>query len=1072
MNLVLILTAFAGDIDFARHIRPLLADRCYACHGPDAGQRQADLRLDEAKSATRQLESGHTAVVPGESKNSELVRRINSTDPDLQMPPAGSGKVLSREERQLLERWIQEGAEYPKHWSFTPPTRPDVPEVPAEYAGANPIDRFVIRRILDSGLRPSPPAGRATLARRASLDLRGIPPALAELDVFLNDESTRAWPRYIDGLLKSPHYGERMAQDWLDLARYGDTNGYHADSDRTMWLYRDYVIDSFNDNKPFDQFVMENMAGDLLPGVTDQTRVASGFNRCNTFNEEGGADPDEFYVAYAIDRANTTGQVFLGLTIGCAQCHDHKYDPISQKDYYRLFAYFNSVAGEVGAGGPSGYHNRELPPLLRVPTREQQAELDGIPGQINELDAQVQAALETWKAPDDGQWQLVNKWVTQLRGPAMPTRPELPSLVVWLDAGDLNGNGRPDSEEEFQPEAGVTVWKDRSGNGHHAEAVAAPDYVPDALGGLPAVRFNGSGHHMRTKTGGKQLAEDFTLVCVFRSVVDGNNQMLVMWGEEANGKRRSLWRMTDSQFSFNGYNRDVPGKIRVEQKPHIGVIARSAGDGEVQLFVDGEPGGVGKPELVGYENDRITLGCNNGNGEFAGAEFSEILIFDRRLSEQEHQQLGQYLGSRYNLATKYQAAPPEILRLASLPVKDRTAENSEQLSQYYGRHVDPQTSAKVRDLEEQLADLRQRERAIRDAIPSTLVMVEKKQRTPAYVLIRGDFQHRGEEVSPGIPAVFGSVPDGTPQNRLGLARWLTSPGNPLVARVAVNRIWRQMFGSGLVRTTGDFGTQGELPSHPQLLDWLAVEFIESGWDIQHIQRLILTSSTWQQSSVNRGQAEEVDPDNRLLSRAPRFRLSAETIRDVALSASGLLNPRVGGPSVKPFQPEGFYSDKIGRAWAMSSGEDRYRRGIYTYWRRTTLYPAFQIFDAPSREFCTVSRPRTNTPLQALVLMNDAGYVEAAVALARETRTSESELSARIQFAFRRVTSRNANRQELELLSQVIREQQQHFQDHPNAAAEFVGGKISPDNQADLIDLAAWSTLASVILNLDESITRE
>ncbi|HAD59832.1 MAG TPA: hypothetical protein DCG12_11360, partial [Planctomycetaceae bacterium] len=322
MNLILILTAFAGDIDFARHIRPLLADRCYACHGPDAGQRQADLRLDEAKSATRQLESGHTAVVPGEPKSSELVRRINSTDPDLQMPPAGSGKVLSREERQLLERWIQEGAEYPKHWSFTPPTRPDVPEVPAEYAGANPIDRFVIRRILDSGLRPSPPAGRATLARRASLDLRGIPPALAELDVFLNDESTRAWPRYIDGLLKSPHYGERMAQDWLDLARYGDTNGYHADSDRTMWLYRDYVIDSFNDNKPFDQFVMENMAGDLLPGVTDQTRVASGFNRCNTFNEEGGADPDEFYVAYAIDRANTTGQVFLGLTIGCAQCHD------------------------------------------------------------------------------------------------------------------------------------------------------------------------------------------------------------------------------------------------------------------------------------------------------------------------------------------------------------------------------------------------------------------------------------------------------------------------------------------------------------------------------------------------------------------------------------------------------------------------------------------------------------------------------------------------------------------------------------------------------------------------------
>ena len=725
-------------IDFARQIRPILAAKCLACHGPDEKARKGGLRLDIRKSATKELESGEVAVAPGKPRESELVRRINTPDASERMPPKKSKKTLSDAEKELLARWIAEGAKYKIHWAFSAPVRATAPAIKKRNWPLGDIDKFVLARLEAEKIEPSPAADRVTLIRRLSFDLRGLPPAVSEVDEFLADKSPQAYERLVDKLLKSPHFGEKLAQDWLDLARYGDSNGYHNDSHRDMWLYRDWVIHAFITNMPYDRFVIEQIAGDLLPGATAAQKIASGFNRNNTFNEEGGADPDEFYVSYAVDRANTTGQTFLGLTVGCAQCHDHKYDPISQREYYRFYAFFNSIKGEVGAGGENGYHNKPLPPLLKA------------------------------------------------RSP--------------LAAGN------------------------------------------------PAA------------------------------------------GREA----------------------------------------------------------------------------------------------------------------------------------------------------------------------------------------TTMVMKQMKQRKPAFFLVRGDFQQRGEQLQPGVPAVFPPLPSDKPRNRLGLAHWLVRRDHPLVSRVRVNHLWKLLFGTGLVRTAGDFGTQGELPSHPKLLDWLAIEFIESGWDTKVLLKKIVMSATYRQASTVKGRVVASDPYNRLLSRAPRFRLSAEEIRDVALATSGLLKRSPGGPSVRPYQPANFYADKIGKRWNQSKNDDLYRRGLYTYWQRTAPYPSFIIFDAPSREICMVRRPRTNTPLQALVTMNDPVFVEAARVLGEHVvREGGKSTSDRMLYVFRRVLSRRPSQREIDALSRIVARQRDVYAKNPESAKQLIAtGQHPVEKNLDPVEVAAWTNVASVLLNLDEAITRE
>ncbi|MBB07987.1 MAG: hypothetical protein CMN03_06955 [Roseibacillus sp.] len=1076
---LLLLPAAAVESSFSREIQPLLAEHCYACHGPDAKTRESGLRFDLREVATSELKSGARAITPGNLEESELIHRIFSNDPDEMMPPPDFRKRLSDEGKAKLSNWVKAGANYEQHWAFIPFRKPAVPTVKNGDWSRNPIDNFILSRLEEQDMKPSPETDRSNLVRRISLDLRGLPPTIEELRRFGNRPgatpspegdkgslfSAQEYSLLLETMIDSPHYGERMAQDWLDLARYGDTNGYHSDSVRDMWLYRDYVIESFNRNKPFDRFIVENMAGDLLPDADDTTRVASGFNRCVTFNEEGGADPDEFYVTYAVDRANTTGQVFLGLTVGCAQCHDHKYDPISQKEYYQLYAFFNSVDGEIGAGGRSGYHNKPLPPLLKVSTGSHQKKRKELTSRLETSTTELRNARERLEFTDpSGKLSpALEHWITSLALPESGTLPVRNGLQLHLDAGSFDAPG-----------GFVKEWPDLSGNKRTALATGQPKQFGRALNGHPAIRLDGKKDFLRTKSGAENLEGDFTMVLVLQFTEMANHQMALMWGDESQGKRRAFWKTDKNKLSFNGYGADMVGNADLKRAvPVVAIITQQGPDNDTRFRLNGKDGGGGGVSLSGFQNKAITIGANNAGAEKTAADFAEILVYDRALDANEQAAVGFYLGTKYEIDGDWNPAPAEIMALAARPRKEHTEDEQKKLFSYFINYVHPESRDLFRNLESKVADARKKLEEANKNLPSTMVMVEMKKRKPAHVLMRGDFRQPGEAVEPDVPAIFPRLPDNQPRNRLGLAYWLTDPGHPLVARVMVNRLWKQLFGTGLVKTLGDFGTQGERPSHPELLDWLAADFVEHGWDIKRLQRLILSSATYRQSSVDRQRYQDRDPGNRFLSRSPRFRLSAEEIRDSALSISGLLNETLGGPSVFPYQPANYLSS-IGKGWKESDGDALYRRGLYTFWRRTMLYPTFQIFDAPSREFCSVNRPRTNTPLQALVTLNDPTFVEAARVFGQRilAEGGNNDLD-RLTFAFTLATSRPPQEDEMQILSTTLAEQREEFRGHPDRAGQLISnGKSPPGKDTDPIELAAWTAMGNILLNLDETITRE
>ena len=806
----------AESPDYLRDVRPILAEYCFQCHGPDGGKRQGGLRLDRRDGAMEQLESGQTAIRPGSASESELVQRIDATDSDVLMPPPETKKQLNATQKQLLRQWIEGGAPYSEHWAYVPPVRPSFPTATAPASAStsgkgkipgwtrNAIDWFVLAKLEAADLRPAPEADRTTLIRRLSFDLNGLPPTVEEVDTFLNDDSPDAYERLVDRLLASPHYGEKMAQDWLDLARFGDSSGYQDDGDRPNSPYRDYVIDAFNDNMPFDQFTIENLAGDLLPNATLMQKVASGFNRLHRHNEEGGSDPDEFQVVYAVDRTNTTATTWMGLTFGCAQCHDHKYDPISQREFYQLYAFFNSLKGEVVISKSAS------PPQIRVPPPQ---------------DQQALAQLST-----------------------------------------------------------------------------------------------------------------------------------------------------------------------------------------------------------------------------------EIAERERQLAE-----------------------------------------------------IHPER----RTFEAQLVELRARRESLEKSAPLALVWAEMETPRPSRILTRGDYQSPGEVVERNVPAIFPPLNSvgshfrqssqtsgtGSPEkdsrlrlapDRLALARWLVSGEHPLTARVAVNRLWKQCFGAGLVRTPEDFGVRGEPPTHPELLDWLAVEYgsvsqqpgqVSQAWDTKRLLRLIVSSAAYRQSSFFSPQLRDLDPDNRWLARGARFRLSAEEIHDAVLAASGLLTRRIGGRSVYPYQPDHFYRDKEDDPgewkWPVETGSELYRRGLYTFLRRTTPYPPYQMFDAPSRGECTVARSRTNTPLQAIVTMNDPAFVEAARVFGELIAMQAGNNDERLEFAYRSVLSRLPSVREQEVVHQLFKSARSRYERDPQTAVTAIShGKAPRSSDVDAVDVAAWTAVATALLNLDEAITRE
>ena len=1071
-------TGTEKPVDFNRDIRPILSDSCFMCHGPEEKSRQGNLRLDNKENVFAER-SGYRIIVPGNSATSRLYQKVSSKDDASRMPPAYSGKSLTPRQIDLLRRWIDEGAKWQSHWAFDPPKRPPVPEVKDKSWPKNAIDYFTLARLEAQGLKPSEEADKATLLRRVSLDLTGLPPTPAEVDSFVADHSADAYEKRVDQLLQSPHYGERMAMPWLDLARYADTHGFHIDSLREMWPWRDWVINAFNRNMRFDEFTIEQLAGDLLPNATREQRIASGFNRNNMINFEGGAIPEEYHVEYVVDRVSTTATTWLGLTMGCARCHDHKFDPIKQKEFYRFYAFFNTVPER----GLDGYEGNAVP-VLPLPTPEQQQQMD-------DLNKKITATLAT--LPEAEVLALRNDW-QKTRLATLPEPPsnglashyafdgDLADTVSHRDGklvhGDVTyGDGPIGKTAEFRGETELSLGQAGGFDQHEPFAIGAWMSVYDTKNVAVFQKREASEHWTGYEIGLDDLAYTGIRQLNYRIFV----RLAASWPENAVEVRTKNRVLLDGSHHLL-VNYDGSGK--------------AAG---LKLFVDGKPleTETAKDGLRG--NFRTSAPLEIGNKSIGGlfkGQVTDLRIYTRRLTETEVENLAVHWPARVLLTrlagipakeieTLQPDKPPEEADIGELE-KAETKEEKEtriekrdqgRVSEYFLKHDAPE---KYRQAYAQLVELRKERDKLEKSITTTMVMGEMSKPRDTFVLGRGQYENKGEKVTPGVPAFLPPMPEDLPRNRLGLAKWILDPSNPLTSRVAVNQYWQQYFGIGIVKTAEDFGSQGEQPSHPELLDWLATEFVRTGWDIKAMQRLIVTSATYRQSSQASRELIERDPENRLLARGPRFRLPAEVVRDNALAISGLLNDKIGGPSVYPYQPEGLWEEMAfgqgfsGQTYKPSSGPDLYRRGMYTVWKRTVPPPSLTIFDAPDREKCTARRGVTNTPLQALALLNDPTYVEAARALAqRALRTGGKSDRDRIDFAFKLATARTPDQQERAVLLDSLQEFRTSYRQNQAQASKLLSiGESKTDPHLDAREVAAWTTLASMILNLDETITAE
>lgn len=1030
--------AWAKPVDFNREVRPVLSDHCYACHGPDEQKRKGGLRLDRQEDAFRELKSGQRALVAGDTNRSTLVQRILTTEADDLMPPAKHGKPLSAAQIQLLVRWVAEGAKWQEHWSFVAPQRPGLPAVKDRRWGRNELDRFVVARLEQEGLKPNAEADRPTLLRRVTLDLTGLPPTPEEVDAFVADRSRDAYEKVVERLLQSPHYGERMAQNWLDLARFADTSGYHFDGVRFMWLWRDWVIRAFNYNKPYDAFTVEQLAGDLLPDPTTDQRLATGFVRNNMTNDEGGADPDEYLNKYVVDRVNTLGAVWLGLTVGCTECHDHKYDPISTKEYYRLYAFFHNVPEK----GLDRIRTDNPPPRLPVPTPEQAMK-------FVEADFRLKDAEKTLQDRINELGETQEKWerVTNERPPAPPSEAALVKRLRLDGAVDDGGSFSGAERAEFV-DARFGRALQLSGKVHADFGQAIGFDRTNAFAISAWVKWQSDGAVLSKMESGPGFRGLDLLVGDRRLQV----HLISTWPDNAL-KVRTREQFPQGQWLHVVVSHDGSGK--------------AAG---VRLFVNGRSREVEvekdqlKDSIVTTEPLRI--GSRKHEAFLTGA-VDDVRFYSRALSAEDAKVL----------------ALEGYLPVIAKSRGQRTEEERNDLARFYKENH----AVDYLRAEAGLAEARRRKDAFYAEIPSSLIMEEMQPGRDTFVLIRGDFRNPGELVTPGTPAFLPPLPAG-PATRLALARWLVAREHPLMARTTVNRYWAMFFGTGLTKTANDLGSQGEWPSHPELLDWLAVQFRDGGtvgakgsdpgrhevgpWNVKELVRLIVTSATYRQSAAASPEKQERDPYNRLFTRGPRVRLDAEFIRDNALAVSGLLNRQIGGASVKPYQPPGLW-DGTDSVFVQDHGEKLYRRGLYVFWRRSAHYPAFATFDAPNREVCTFLRQRTQTPLQSLVLMNDPAFVEAARGLAqRVLREEPTDLTKRLERAFRLTLGRRPQPDELALLRNTYQQQLAGFQADTAAATALlkVGESPAPEG-ANPPELAALTAVSNVLLNLNETISK-
>ena len=948
----IICCASAETISYNRDIRPILSDNCFACHGFDLKKRKADLRLDTFEGATADND-GVTAIVPGSVEKSELWQRIHSADEDEVMPPPKTHKTISAEQKAKLRKWIEQGAPYEKHWSFVPPVAA-IPAVKEAAWPRNPIDHFVLAQLEEKGLKPSTEAVKEALIRRVTLDLTGLPPTLPEIDAFLADTSQDAYEKVVDRLLASPHFGERMAVDWLDAARYSDTNGFQVDRDREIWAWRDWVIGAFNRNLPFDQFTIEQLAGDLLPNPTLDQIIATGFSRNTMLNEEGAIDVEEFLNEYASDRAETTVAVWLAQTLNCCRCHDHKYDPLTARDFYSMKAFFNNVP-ELGAGNYNAPIRVNSPPQIKLPAPEIEAEIAKLRAEITKSQ-QIQAtSTVAWKT-------LAPTLLKAASGAA---------LAIQQD-GSILASGDNPAKETYTLTAPVT------------------------LGTISSIRL-------------EALPDD--------SLPDRGP------GRAVNGN----FVMTDIRMSVNA---PAAAARPVAFKNAIATFSQEQFPVAHTIDADQNSGWAiqpefGKPHTAEFTPDApITVK--------PGATVTLTLSFH---SPNTSHQLG-----RFRLAITDAPSSPVLVAGDQIEALKR----------------------KIQELEL--------------TIPTTLVMAEMPAPRPTFVLTRGAFNQRAEKVEPATPAALPPMAADLPRNRLGLAKWLVSPENPLTARVTVNRFWQQVFGYGLVKTSEDFGSQGASPSHPELLDWLAMDFTAKGWDMKRLMKLMVTSATYRQGAAFTPELVENDPENRLLARSGRNRLMGEFIRDQALAVSGLLVNKLGGPSVKPYHPPGIYEQltegKGTLSYVPGAGEDLFRRSLYTYWKRSVPHPAMLSFGTPFREVCAIQRPRSNTPLQALNLMNDPTYVEASRFLAVRMLESSTAAPQRLAFGFRTALARPPRPAEMTILERAHQRALADFQADPEAAKALLAVGTKPaDPKYDPAELAALASVAGTILCMDETVTK-
>jgi mono/diheme cytochrome c family protein len=1178
-----------SKIDFNRDIRAIFSDNCFACHGPDDKERKAKLRLDRKEDALKPAKSGDYAIVPGDLAKSTLIERITSKDPDEVMPPPKTGKKLTAQQIELFKRWIQEGAKFEGHWAFSKPERPELPPVKNTKWSRNEIDRFVLARLEKERLKPSSEADKITLIRRVTLDLTGLPSTLEEVDAFLADKSKGAYEKVVERLLSSPRYGEHMARYWLDAARYADSHGYHIDSERSMWKWRDWVVDAFNQNKPYDQFTIEQLAGDLLPEATTEQKVGSGYVRANMSTGEGGAIEQEYQCKYTFDRVETTSTIWLGLTLTCARCHTHKYDPITHREYYGLYSFFNSINESIMDG------NKPNPdPFMRLPTPEQAKRQIELKKFVAEAQKKIEApvpALDTAQAAWETKWhdKLSKGWSTLQPISVASTLSNGPTFKTLEDQSILAEGANPESDVQ---EVIVRFDGDTS---------------------VAALRLEALPHESLPKKGSSRAddgvfrlsefeAEIVTLAKPAKDWKEGDPPAETKDAKKDDVPKPKKLKFTQAVASAAASTREIDKAIDGKADTGWGVEAGASAEPQTALFALADPvkvpkdselrirlryeaskskRAIGHFRLAAAQNDELVRLLNPPKAEpwqvigpfkteglrqgftnvfepekeidlkktFAGvrdeikwsakADFEDgknnllvqdlhgihgayylyrkltvpasrtldlslraddafkLWVNDKLVAERPEEKQGDGLlrvtvdlkkgenkfllkvvtvqGAAYFTFNKAMGdtdvVPADIAAVLATTTK-LSGPQATKVRDFYRREHSPE----FKELFAKTDKWKEEDAAIDKAIPVTMVAKEMEKQRETFMLIRGEYDKKGDKVQPGVPAILPPLPAGAPTNRLGLAKWLTDPSHPLTARVTVNRFWQQYFGVGFVKTTEDFGVQGENPSHPELLDWLSTEFIRTGWDVKQLQRLIVTSATYRQTSKASPELRARDPENRLMARGPRFRIDGEVVRDSALAISGLLVDKQGGRSVKPYEPAGLWeavSFNNSQKYVPDKGDALHRRSLYTHWKRQSPPPNMLLFDAPTREYCVVKRPRTNTPLQALALMNDLQFVEASRAFAQRVLTEGGKsVNDRLAYAFRLATSRKPGADEIKVLRETLEQQLADYRKDRGAAEKLLStGGFKANDPLDEGELAAWTTIASMILNLDETVTK-